>query len=118
MSINTESANPSERHTSAQAQLSASKRKRKSPDLVADMLESAKGGAKQTAIMYRANLSYDLLKEYLSLLLSRGLLNEKDERGLFHPSEKGLKYLSEYRKYGHLHDSFLSKQRTIMNFIE
>ena len=82
------------------------------------MLESAKGGAKQTAIMYRANLSYDLLKDYLSLLLSRGLLHERDENGLFYPSAKGLRYLSEYRKYGQLHDSFLNKARTIRNFIE
>jgi len=94
------------------------RKKRSSFDLVADMIESARGGAKQTAIMYRANLSYELLMEYLPLLTAKSLLEGKDENGLFHPSSKGLRYLKEYRSYGKLKDSLLNKQRLIKSYLE
>ena len=93
-------------------------KRRSSTDLAADMLECAKGGARQTAIMYGANLSYGLLQEYLSLLLSRGLLLERDENGLFRPSARGLRYLREYREYRRLNDSLAHKRRTVESLIE
>ncbi len=94
------------------------RRKRGSMDLLADMLECSRGGARQTAIMYRANLSYDVLKQYLPLLLSKNLLEERDENGMFKPSSKGLRFIREYRKYGRLRDSMVQKRLLIESFVE
>jgi len=94
------------------------RRKRGWMDLLADMLECSRGGARQTAIMYRANLSYDLLKQYLPVLLSKNLLEERDENGMFRPTTKGLRFIREYRKYGRLRDSALQTKQLIESFVE
>jgi predicted transcriptional regulator len=94
------------------------KKKRNSMELIAEMLESARGGARQTAIMYRANLSYELLKVYLQLLVQRDLISSRDAEGLFHTSPKGMKYLKEYRKYGKLRESLLETQLAIASLLE
>ena len=96
---------------------SSVRKKRGSIDLLADMLESARGGARQTAIMYRANLSYDVLMQYLPVLLSRKLLEERDENGLFRTSSKGLRFIREYRKYGRLRASLLQKRLLIESLV-
>jgi predicted transcriptional regulator len=96
----------------------ATKRKRSSLDLIADMLESAKGGARQTAIMYQANLNYELLRGYLALLIKRQLIEDRDANGLFYTSEKGLAYLKEYRKYGRLCIALTRSKRTISSLVE
>jgi predicted transcriptional regulator len=51
--------------------------------------------AKPTHILYKANLSPDLLKKYLGKLMRDGLINriEKDGKARFKITEKGLKFL-------------------------
>jgi len=94
------------------------RKKRSSLDLIADMIEAAKGGARQTAIMYGANLSYDLLVTYLPVLQAKRLLEAKDTNGLIFPSQKGLRYLREYRSYRRTKDGLLSKQHRILSLLE
>lgn len=61
------------------------------------ILEVAKDGAGKTRIMYRANLSYELLENYLTALVRSGLLKVKEaERKMYVTSEKGLQFLTEY----------------------
>jgi len=103
---------------SSASALVPARKKRGSLDLIADMIETAKGGARQTAIMYRANLSYDLLMTYLPLLKEKSLLEARDSDGLFYPSAKGLRYLREYRRYGRLRENLASKQHRIMSLLE
>ena len=64
---------------------------------MAEMLQSSKGGAKKTMLMYRANLSFDLLNKYLELLLVNGLLEKKE--GIFFPTRKGVVYLRRFARY-------------------
>ena len=63
--------------------------------IMAEMLEIAKKGALKTHIMYRANLSFAQLNEYLSFLLDTGLLEayNESEKALYKTTEKGLNYL-------------------------
>ncbi len=87
-------------------------------DVVADMLAAARTGARQTAIMYQANLSYNLLTVYLHRLVENKLLTEKDSRGLFHVSIKGMRYLREYRRYEELSESLSKKRATILALLQ
>lgn len=68
--------------------------------IVANLLTIAKGGALKTHLMYRANLSYLMVTEYLNFLASTGLIEETvDEDGtakIYRTSAKGLKYLEIY----------------------
>jgi predicted transcriptional regulator len=50
------------------------RKNRSSIDIVANILEIAKDGAKKTRIMYLANLSFDQLKKYLNFLIDKNLL--------------------------------------------
>jgi predicted transcriptional regulator len=61
------------------------------------MINSSKGGVRKTTIMFRANLSFQLLTKYLKVLLTNGFLEFED--GLFRPSAKGLAFLRRFAKY-------------------
>jgi len=61
------------------------------------ILEVAREGAGKTRIMYRANLSFKLLEDYLAVLVRSGLLKVKEgERRVYMTSEKGLQFLREF----------------------
>jgi predicted transcriptional regulator len=67
-------------------------------DVVADILEVAKGGANQTAIMYRSFLSYSMVKEYFDLLLRSGLLSYDKKTKIYDVTDKGVEFLELYKK--------------------
>jgi predicted transcriptional regulator len=48
-------------------------------EIVSMILEAANGGATKTKIMYKAFLSYNQLKEYLSVLIENNLIEYHDE---------------------------------------
>ena len=66
--------------------------------IIAEILEIAKDGALKTPIMYKANLGFAQLNEYLSLLLGIKLLEAvtKDGKTIYKTTRKGLKYLQSY----------------------
>jgi len=76
------------------------KRNRNMYDIVRDilglLLEAGKG-LKRTHIMYGANLSHDLLKKYLRILSSNGLIAE--ENGIWHVTMKGKTFYVRLEKY-------------------
>ena len=84
-------------------------RKRTRLEVIRDILlviQAKNGRIKPTQIIYKSNLSPAMLKDYLSEILSRGLAKEKsaDSGKTYSLTEKGAKYLSEFR--------------TVMNFME
>jgi predicted transcriptional regulator len=68
-------------------------------DIVGLILEAANGGATKTKIMYKAFLSYAQLKEYLTVLLEKDVLQYEDETQLFRTTEKGLRLLQMYNQF-------------------
>src|ERR671933_300270 len=68
-------------------------------ELVSNILEAANGGATKTKIMYKAFLSYAQLKEYLTVLLEKDVLEYEDETQLFRTTEKGLRLLQMYNQF-------------------
>ena len=72
--------------------------------IIAEILEIAKDGALKTPIMYKANLGFAQLNEYLSLLLGIRLLETviKDGKTIYKTTLKGLKYLQSYMEIGGL----------------
>ena len=61
-------------------------------------LASSGEGISKTRIMYGAYLSYDQLKEYLSLLLVNRLLEKKGVQ--YKTTSKGLEYVKQHEKLG------------------
>ena len=58
------------------------------------MLDSARGGATKTRIMYKSYLSYSQLVEYLAYLKQNKLIALVEGTELYRPTEKGLKFLN------------------------
>lgn len=66
--------------------------------IMAEVLGVTRDGALKTQIMYKANLSFAQLNEYLSLLLGLGLLitRKKGQKTIYKTTRKGIKYLKSY----------------------
>ena len=72
-------------------------------EIVAEILETARGGAIKTHIMYKAKLSYAQLNEYLSWLLEKGFLQNltimrnRQMKHILKTSEQGEQFLQNFR---------------------
>ena len=76
-------------------------RKRRSHyHLIGEILELAAEGASKTHIMYRANLSAPMTKEYIELLQQKSLIKVSTENGrnIYKTNERGFQYLQGYRR--------------------
>ena len=71
-------------------------------ELVSMILESANGGASQTKIMYSAFLSYNQLKDYLSVLIENNLIEYLEGTRTFKTTEKGLNFLKMHNEMAEL----------------
>jgi len=67
--------------------------------ILAEILDIAKDGCLKTQIMYRANLSFAQLNEYLDLLITLKLMGTTGkEKKLYKTTTKGLQYLENYKE--------------------
>jgi len=71
-------------------------------EIISNILDSANGGASKTKIMYKAYLSYNQLKEYLTILIENNLIEYLDGTRTFKTTEKGLNYLKMHNEIGEL----------------
>jgi predicted transcriptional regulator len=71
-------------------------------EIVATILEAANGRATKTKIMYNAFLSYNQLKEYLSVLIENNLIEYLEGTRTFKTTEKGLNFLKMHNEIGEL----------------
>ena len=71
-------------------------------EIVSNILDVANGGATRTKIMYNAYLSYNQLKEYLSVLIENNLLKYLEGTRRFKTTEKGLNFLKTHNEISEL----------------
>ena len=67
-------------------------------EIIAQILKSAKGRVRLTKIMYDAYLSHTITKEYLVLLIEKGLIEYLDGDRTFKTTEKGMNFLSIHNR--------------------
>jgi len=65
-------------------------------EICADLLRVARGGARKTQLVYRANLNFKVVKRYLSVLLRNGLLEV--DPPFYSSTEKGEEFLRLFEK--------------------
>jgi len=71
-------------------------------EIVALILEAANGGATKTKIMYNVYLTYNQLKNYLSVMIENNLIEYLEGTHKFKTTEKGLKFLTTHNAIGEL----------------
>ena len=66
--------------------------------IIAEILEIAKGGTLKTQIMYKANLSFAQLNDYIKFMLKTGLLNKirANSKDVYIATEKGVNFLQQH----------------------
>jgi predicted transcriptional regulator len=77
--------------------------------IMAEIVGIAKKGTTKTHIMFKANLSFSQLKQYLSLLTNTGLLEKISINGrvIFQATAKGLEFMEKQQQViDLLNDSF------------
>ena len=79
-------------------------------DIIADILKVAKGGSKRTRVVYETNLNFTIFKEYLDVLVERGLIERFD--GQVYTTDRGLEYIRIYDDLYELMDLNGSKRQS------
>jgi len=80
----------------------------------ADILEIARTGSRKTKIMYLGNLSFDLLQKYLDMLVNYELLEvHGGSEKSYVATEKGKKFLEDYRELQKYAEMVESKRRAL-----
>lgn len=80
-------------------------------EIIADIFRSIqdKGGKiKPTHLLYKSNLSHAKLKEYVDILLEKGMIGEQQVKGkkMFFMKDQGHKFLLEFERIKEFSDSF------------
>ncbi|MFT4311118.1 MAG: winged helix-turn-helix domain-containing protein [Candidatus Woesearchaeota archaeon] len=87
-------------------------KKRGRLEIIQDVLLAIRdkvGVVKQTHILYKSNLSHQMLTEYLNYLIDKGLIEEKvDKKSKKHfiLTQKGLHFLQDFEKIKGLVESY------------
>jgi len=71
-------------------------------EIVSMILDAANGGATKTKMMYIAFLSYNQLKDYLSVLIENNLVEYLEGTRTFKTTEKGLNLLKMHNEMAEL----------------
>ncbi len=73
-------------------------------DIMTEIMEVAKGSQLKTRIMYRVNLSFSQVNEYLSFLTERGFLrvHVENRKKFYETTAKGNIYIENYREMSNL----------------
>ncbi|MEM2506761.1 MAG: winged helix-turn-helix domain-containing protein [Nitrososphaeria archaeon] len=66
-------------------------------EIIADILNAARNGAKKTRIMYVANLSHKLLEKYLMETINVGFIRFNNDN--YEVTEKGRIFLERYEQF-------------------
>ena len=72
--------------------------------IIAEIIDIARDGSLKTQIMYRANLSFTQLNDYLKFMLRISLLEtvSENDKSIYRATEKGLDFLQRYREINEL----------------
>jgi predicted transcriptional regulator len=79
------------------SQVKVRRSKRSRYEIIHDVLDQCQTPSRKTWVMYKANLSYDLVGKYLDDLKAKGYIETTD--GLYHVTEKGKELLEILRAW-------------------
>lgn len=65
-------------------------------DIMAEILRLSKVGSKKTRLVYLANINFNMLRKYLSLLESKGFIYKSED--IFYTSRDGFAFLKQYEE--------------------
>ena len=82
-------------------------------EIVSNILNAANGGTSKTKMMYKAYISYNQLKEYLTILIENNLIEHIDGTHKFKTTEKGLNLLKMHNEMAELLHTTIKNDESI-----
>ncbi|MBW2988708.1 DUF4364 family protein [Candidatus Woesearchaeota archaeon] len=75
---------------------------------ILDAIQKKGGKIKPTHLLYKSNLSYKKMLEYVGELIKKGMVEEKEEKGkkAYSITDKGREYVQQFKKIKEFSDSF------------
>ena len=91
--------------------------------IINDILSVARHGERKTHIMYRANLSYDQLNEYLTFLLENKLIEKEADQEyegalIYKATSKGRQFLERYAQLQEIISHPASAQKAGADYLD
>jgi predicted transcriptional regulator len=89
-------------------------------EIVADILNVAREGAKKTHIIYRGNLSFKLANIYLDVVVRAGLIRFHSDDAHYFLTGKGKRFLGKFTKYNRYakslekHSALVKKEKVLL----
>jgi len=71
-------------------------------------IQKKRGKIKPTHLLYKSNLSYKKMLEYVNELINKGMMDEEELKGkkMYTITEKGASYIQEFKKIKEFSESF------------
>lgn len=91
--------------------MAAENKRRDRHDIVAEILDHARGGKIKTHIMYKAKLSYSQINEYLKLLVEKRFLanmtvkRKRQTMTMYRTTKRGMEFLARLESINRLWES-------------
>jgi len=70
-------------------------RKRDELEILSEVLKIAKDGAKKSHIVYKANLNFKIVKDYLDTLMRSNMITLEGRN--YKTTERGLRYINNHK---------------------
>lgn len=86
-------------------------------EILGSILKVAGSGTLKTHIMYKANLSYEMLQRYLKMLLEAGLVEGSTFDGYYRASPKGVTFVRDYEDFKRVGELYESKKSSLLEII-
>jgi len=86
--------------------------------IIAEIIDVARNGTSKTHIMFKANLSFSQLNQYLSVLIETNLLEKQmvEGREIYRPTIKGLQFVEKQCEIINLLNSDFRKLKVKTSF--
>lgn len=94
------------------------RKKRKSEEIIAAILDTAKNGSTKTRIMYVAYLSFSQLQKYIKYTLENRLINLDPAEKRYLTTEKGFEFLRRFEEVNSIENHISEKKRLLSDILD
>ena len=94
------------------------RKKRKTEEIIASILETARNGATKTRIMYVAYLSFSQLQKYMKYTLENKLIALNPNEKKYLTTERGFEFLRRFEEVNSIENHIMEKKRSLSEILE
>ncbi|MGH9934352.1 MAG: winged helix-turn-helix domain-containing protein [Nitrososphaerales archaeon] len=94
------------------------RKKRRSEEIIAAILDTAKNGATKTRIMYVAYLSFSQLQKYMKYTMENRLIDLDPNEKKYLTTDRGFEFLRRFEEVHSTETNAMEKKRSLSEILE